>query len=362
MRAATYLFAGSVVFVLVAGYCVYQFYPNKLGNTEEAMALSAVVLTGLFLIVLLMAALVIVYQVLGLSDPGQALALPEGSVRALLALSLVLVFVCLAGFLYNEVNHGLTLAGERKQINGVELADLRAEFVVAYEPVRNEKNEPVFEQKKDANGVLVVAADKTPVYDTTKPVYNATYYMKRSKDADDFAKQIFTTLATIFVSVISFYFGSSATSSGVGAGAKAAKDGGDGGKKGDDPQSVLAEAKVAAHDAQAAADRAAAAAKSASDLIGTAPEDKKNLARSNADRASSLAHAAAQAANDAKQRVEDAQRAVADATAAGNDATKARTAAAATVKARDAAKAFADKAAQNADEAERLVKETGSNG
>src|SRR5258708_1570697 len=111
MKANTYLFTGSIAFLLVAGYCVYRFFPKQLGNTEEAMALSAVVLTGLFLIVVLMAVLVIVYQVLGLSDSQQALALPEGSIRALLALSLVLVFVCLAGFLYNEVNSPITQAG-----------------------------------------------------------------------------------------------------------------------------------------------------------------------------------------------------------------------------------------------------------
>src|SRR4029077_1940884 len=115
---------------------------------------------------------------------------------------------------------------------------------------------PVYEQKKDANGALVVGADKNPVYDTTKPLYSATYYTKRSKDADDFAKQIFTTLATVFVSVISFYFGSSATSSGVGAGAKAMRDGSDGGKKGDDTQSALDDTQTAAHDAQSAVDRA----------------------------------------------------------------------------------------------------------
>lgn len=81
MKATVYLFVGAVGFLLTAAYCVYKFYPDKLGNTTEAMALSAVVLTGLFLIVLLMAALVIVYQVLGLSDSQQALALPEWRAR-----------------------------------------------------------------------------------------------------------------------------------------------------------------------------------------------------------------------------------------------------------------------------------------
>jgi hypothetical protein len=183
MKANTYLFFGSVLFLFTAAYCVYRFYPKNLGNTEEAMALSAVVLTGLFLIVLLMAALVIVYQVLGLSDSGQALALPEGSVRALLALSLVLVFVCLAGFLYNEVNNVITQTGAVKHVTDAQITELKAEFVVAYEPARNDKNEQLYEQKKDASGTPVAAADKTPVYDTTKPLYEPQYDIGRWRSA-----------------------------------------------------------------------------------------------------------------------------------------------------------------------------------
>lgn len=157
MKAATaYLFIGSVGFLLTAAYCVYKFYPEKLGNTTEAMALSAVVLTDLFLIVLLMAALVIVYQVWGLADSQQALALPKGSIRALLALSLVLVFVCLAGFLYNEVNNAVTQAGTAKDITEAQITQLKADFVVVYEPARNDKNEQLYEPKKDANETQTV--------------------------------------------------------------------------------------------------------------------------------------------------------------------------------------------------------------
>jgi hypothetical protein len=300
----------------------------------------------------------VVYQVLGLSDSQQALALPEGSIRALLALSLVLVFVCLAGFLYNEVNNVITPTGAVKHITDARITELKTEFVVVYEPARNDKDEQLYEPKKGTDGAPVMAADKTPVYDTTRPLYNATYYTKRSKDADDFAKQIFTTLATIFVSVISFYFGSSATASGVGAGAKAAKDGGDGGDK-TNLQSALAETKAAAHDAQTAADRAAAAATNADDLASKAPTDKTTAARSKAEKVKSAANAAMQAVSDAKQLVQEALQAVTDATAAGTDATKARVAAAAAFKARDAAKGSADKAKQSADESERLVKDMG---
>jgi hypothetical protein len=50
---------------------------------------------------------------------------------------------------------------------------------VAYEPAR--KNDGSAET--DADG--------------KSPLYNATYFSKRNKDADDFARQIFTTLACI---------------------------------------------------------------------------------------------------------------------------------------------------------------------
>jgi hypothetical protein len=52
----------------------------------------------------------------------QALALPEGSVRALLAFSLVLVFVCLAAFLYNNVSSvEVSSATKATKITGQEL-------------------------------------------------------------------------------------------------------------------------------------------------------------------------------------------------------------------------------------------------
>ena len=67
---------------------------------NDATRLSAIVLVGLALTVVLMAILAIVYSVLGIENESQALGLPEGSVRALLAFSLVLIFVCLGAFLF----------------------------------------------------------------------------------------------------------------------------------------------------------------------------------------------------------------------------------------------------------------------
>src|SRR5882757_7472685 len=266
MKTNKYLFYGGIALLLLAGVGFYKlgfpaFFSNH-GKTDEALTLSAVVLVGLALVVVMMAVLVIVYSVLGLANATQALALPEGSIRALIAFSLVLVFVCLAAFLYNGVSNVELSSGGKTltKITEAQLTDLKAQFVVAYEPAR--KSDGSVETDTDGNS----------------PLYNATYFSKRNKDADDFAKQIFTTLATVFVSVISFYFGSSATSSGVGAGAKAMRDASNGGKKGDDTQSVLDDTQTAAHDAQSAVDRATDAVTNATALAAAAPSAKKSTA------------------------------------------------------------------------------------
>ncbi len=349
MKPNRYLLIVGLVLLIAAGLGLYKLGIPALfagtTRTNEALVLSAVVLVGLALVVVLMSVLGIIYSVIGVADATQALALPEGSVRALIAFSLVLIFVCLGAFLYNSVdNSAVNQAGKAIGITETQLADLKNQFVVAYEPARN------------ANGSAQTDNDgKTPLY-------NATYFLKPNKDAEDFAKQIFTTLATVFVSVISFYFGSSTTSSAVGAGAKAASSAG--GASGvtspvggtSDPQSALTQVKAAAHDAKSALDRAtdaAAKAKSLADATPQDPSDKKSTATSDGDAAQKALAAATQASSAADQQVQVATKAVSDVATGGTDLAKS-IAAAAVFKARDAVKQLAQAAEASAAEAERL--------
>ncbi|MGB6024675.1 MAG: hypothetical protein WBG40_05670 [Candidatus Sulfotelmatobacter sp.] len=325
---------------------VYSGWFKGNGKTSEALTLSAVVLVGLALVVALMSVLVIIYSVLGVADASQALALPEGSVRSLLAFSLVLIFVCLGAFLYNSVdNSALTLGGESDRITEPQLAELKAEFVVAYEQARN------------ASGSVETDNDgKTPLY-------NAKYFIKPNKDAGDFAKQIFTTLATVFVSVISFYFGSSTTSSAVGAGARAASGSSStpspvGGPAigGNDLQSALTEAKAAAHDASTALGQATDAATEAKSIADAAPSDsdKKSAAVADSSAAQKAVDAATNASSDADQQVQMANKAVADAATGSMDTLRVAAVAAVVAKARDMAKQLAQEAAARAAEAAGL--------
>jgi len=291
------VFAGLVLFVAAA--VVWMGFPKNTLNSDY-MFLSQIVLVGLALTVVFMAILAIIYSVMGVEDPKQALGLPEGSVRALLAFSLVLIFVCLAAFLFGEVNKNNQLVEGKTltRVTEAQLTDLKTNFVVASELAKDQTTgKLLYEQVAGSDG-------KTPVDDLKRPLYTATYYPKASKDAEDFAKQIFTTLATVFVSVVSFYFGSSVTAS-----AAKALQGPDG--KLASLQAALTNALADSHNAQAAVDKASQALDAANQDLKASPNDALKQA----------AQQAAQKALDAaKQDLQDKQKKVVAAQKAVNDA------------------------------------------
>jgi phosphate/sulfate permease len=308
MKSSKTLLAVVSGVILIA--VVFGLFKSQIFNqNQEYIQLSAIVLIGLGLTVALMAILVIVYAVINVDDPKQALALPEGSVRALLAFSLVLIFVCLAAFLFSKVDTKdcQTCGKALTRVNDSQLADLKSNFTVAASQGTDKDGKPLYEQipdPKDTTG-------RTLMDDVKHPLYDVTYYPKLNHDASDFAKQIFTTLATVFVSVVSFYFGSSVTASAVASGAKAAQ-GTDGDKKLANLQNALNDAMVDAHTAQVAVDQADAALKKAQEDLNAAPEDPI--------RQRAFAYATQHLA-DARKTQQDKQAALQAAQKALNDAT-----------------------------------------
>jgi hypothetical protein len=293
--------AGLLLLVAAAVMWSYGFPTMKEENPNpHYMLLSQIVLVGLALTVVFMAILAIIYSVMGVEDAKQALGLPDGSVRALLAFSLVLIFVCLGAFLFSEVNKN-NQPVEVKTLSPVpesQLADLKTNFVVASQLAKDQSGQVQYEQKLGGQD------GKTPVNDVQHPLYTVTYYPKGSKDAEDFAKQIFTTLATVFVSVISFYFGSSVTTS-----AAKAVQGGDG--KPSALQAALTNALADSHNAQAALDKASQALDAAKKDTQANPADPQKQA---------ALQAAQKAFDDAKQDLQDKQNKVAAAQNAVSDA------------------------------------------
>jgi hypothetical protein len=219
------LWIGLIAFLAISVLCTMNIWHLVSGsNGNQAMILTSVMMVGLALVTALMIVLLIFFKATGNDDKSQALALPSGSIRALLAFALVLMFVTLGVYLYEGVAHNGE-AVTKTALTQPQVEALKAQFSL----------------------VIQSPAAGQP---TTSNLFDVTYYPGRSKEADDLAKQMFTQLATVFVTVIGFYFGSSTASAGVNTGVAAA--GSVSGKTSSPSSTVpasLQEAKAMAHDA-----------------------------------------------------------------------------------------------------------------
>jgi hypothetical protein len=65
--------------------------------------LPAALITGVIALIIALAGLILLLNLLGLSDKRAALGMPEGSVRAVIALMLILLFSIMAVFLYSSI-------------------------------------------------------------------------------------------------------------------------------------------------------------------------------------------------------------------------------------------------------------------
>lgn len=72
-------------------------------NPAPEVEIAILTILGLLVLVAVLAAIAVYFQGIGLSDPKQALGLPEGSVRALLAIGLLLIVSIIVLFLYVDI-------------------------------------------------------------------------------------------------------------------------------------------------------------------------------------------------------------------------------------------------------------------
>ena len=114
---------------------------------------------------------------IGLSSRDQALGLPEGSVRALLALALLGLFAIL-------VSSVLNLRPERRTYSGLREGDVTT----------------LIQHNPDARDIV-----QRQEGDSQPPTFQVEFYSAQRQD--DFAKQMLTLVGTLMTSVISFYFG-----------------------------------------------------------------------------------------------------------------------------------------------------------
>lgn len=157
-------------------------------------AMPVIAVIGVFELIGTMVIVVVLFRYVGLASPDQALGLPDGSVRAFLALSLLVLFGILTVFLFDSLADGTV----ERHITGLPADYTKETF---------SKDHPL------ATNVMLVpilAADKK----TT--VSNDIYWQEpRDPSSTDFAKTLLTLMGTLMTAVISFYFGANTVSSAV---------------------------------------------------------------------------------------------------------------------------------------------------
>jgi hypothetical protein len=195
--AATGVLAASLLVVLVTLAAVFGwlaarniFYPD--------FALPMLLLAGAVLFIGAITVLVNVYQRLNLDDKAQALGLPEGSVRAIIALILIFLFFVAVTFIYASLSRG----GPPRNLGGITPAQF------AQIPV---------------NDIL----SSTPQPSTGTPTsYDVVLRGSVAGAAEDVAKNLVVLLGTLVTAVAAFYFGTNSVTSAAKATAEAIRGSG----------------------------------------------------------------------------------------------------------------------------------------
>jgi hypothetical protein len=173
--ACSAIFLG-VYILLYAGPLVLMRY-----TISPTAQLPIMAITGVMALLVSLALVSLTFSLAGLSDRGEALGLPRGSVRAVISLSLIVLFAITAFAYQGSFTGGLQ---KTEPLTEADAAALRANL----------------------HGDEMVAT--LPSGDAQRPT--VVVYRTGSRASDDFARQVFTIVGTLMTAVASFYFGSRA--------------------------------------------------------------------------------------------------------------------------------------------------------
>ena len=177
-----------IMFVALAfallGIVHYAGVPNELSLPVLAIAGVVALLGSLALVA-------VSFSSVNMADKSQPLALPQGSVRAVIALSLVVLFAILTVYLFSS-------------LNGPQQFDAVATCLNAAQSAQVVSNPPSSEP-------LIRRPDQSCTgFDAANPLYDVVVQHPLSPAGIDFAKQLLVMIGTLVTSVASFYFGSKA--------------------------------------------------------------------------------------------------------------------------------------------------------
>lgn len=153
------------------------------GKGPPEFMLPLLIISGVMMLLVTLALTAFVFSGVDLTDKTQALGLPEGSVRSVIALSLVLLFAILAVYLYSNMSSRGKIF-EAKGLSQDASTQLKQQLL---------PGQFIFEQQ---------------VGDGAAATFTVQYREAPNPASDDFAKQLLAIIGTLVTAVSSFYFGS----------------------------------------------------------------------------------------------------------------------------------------------------------
>jgi hypothetical protein len=185
----------SIILLGVMTWAVVLAYRLSTADGGPEVRLPLFAILGVIALLSALALIAVAFAGLGLTDKTQALALPEGSVRAVIALSLIVLFAIVSVSLYSSLADGPV-----KTVPG--LTSAKRTLVV---------NDP---------RIRVIAVDSVARVSTSTPpettyVFSVDYWAGPNQASQDFAKQLLVMIGTLVTSIASFYFGAKAASANV---------------------------------------------------------------------------------------------------------------------------------------------------
>ena len=191
ITAPVLLITGAVLTaVLIVLTVLVTLFAQKPVELPAELALTVWMLLGLSVLLVVLTLVAWTARVMNGKANRGALSLPDGSISAVIALLLLLLFAFSSIFLFSEVS-----ANESSGITSTGVSD---SALAGFSP----------ERILSINVATVGAADGTGrTYDVV--------LAPASGASTDFAKTLFSTLSTVVVAVVGFYFGQRAATSGM---------------------------------------------------------------------------------------------------------------------------------------------------
>lgn len=190
-------FGAGLVLVVLPSAALY--YGAGRFSEHPTVGLSLLAIFGIMILFGSMALTASLFSTLGLHDSKEALGLPAGSVRAAIALSLVVLFATIAIMLFQSLARP---DGQAQRLEGLSEED---KTLVLKQP-----GSRVIGVRKVPCGAASAASATSAPAAAPAACFDVDLLSAPGPEAVDVAKQLLTLIGTLMTSVTSFYFASRA--------------------------------------------------------------------------------------------------------------------------------------------------------